>query len=310
MVQSFVAGLLLAIQGIAPAVPPASTPASASAVVGPITVIAAPEDLTLAMVLAQQAERPQEWPGLGRRGPPPFRLVLARDEADLRRRSGGRAPAWGAGITLPGMRLVMLRADQDPAGTLRHELAHVVLHDAVPGRLPLWFDEGYATYASGAWDALDGLTLNFAVVRGATPSLDSLNQALRGHSAGIATAYALAASAVIDLARRNPSHSLTPLMDLLGAGIPFDEAVLRTTGLTVERFDEGWQQGLRRRYSLFTWLIAGGFWAIMALAVVAASRWRRHRDRPRRAALDQGWELPPPEEATVASSLDPTREDE
>lgn len=278
--------------------------------VGPITVIAAPQDLTLAMALAEQAERPQEWPGLGRRGPPPFRLVLARDEADLLRRSGWRAPAWGAGITLPGMRMVMLRADEDPAGTLRHELAHIILHDAVPGRVPLWFDEGYATYASGAWDALDGLALNFAVVRGATPSLDSLDRALRGHSAGIATAYALAGSAVIELARRNPTHSLAPLLDLLASGLAFDEAVHRTTGLTIDRFDEAWQQSLRRRYSLFTWLIAGGAWAILAVAVVAVSTWRRRRDRPRRAALDHGWPLPPPEEVTVPSSLDPTREDE
>ena len=295
-----------------PAYPPTCLPAqqSATATIGPINVVAAPGDLTLAMALAEQAERPQEWPGLGRRGPPPFRLVLARDESDLQRRSGGRAPSWGAGITLPGMRLVMLRADLDPAGTLRHELAHIVLHDAVPVRLPLWFDEGYATYASGAWDALDALALNFAVVRGATPGLDSLDRALRGHPAGIATAYALAGSAVIELARRNPSHSLTPLMELLQARVPFGEAVQRTTGLTVERFDEAWQQGLRRRYSLFTWFVAVGAWAVLAVAVIVASGWRRRRDRPRRAALDQGWDLPPPEEQPVPSSLDPTREDE
>ncbi len=283
---------------------------SASATIGPITVIAAPGDLTLAMALAEQAERPQEWPGLGRRGPPAFRLVLARDADDLRRRSGGRAPEWGAGITLPGARLIMLRADQDPAGTLRHELAHLVLHDAVRGRVPLWFDEGYATYASGGWDVLEALTLNYAVVRGATPGLDSLNRALRGHPAGISTAYALAGAAVIELARRNPEHSLAPLMGLLGAGVPFDEAVLRTTGLTVERFDEAWQAATRQRYSLFTWTIAGGAWALLGVAVIAASRWRRRRDLPRRAALDEGWELPPPEDGMTSTSLDPSREAE
>lgn len=283
---------------------------SASATIGPITVIAAPADLTLAMALAEQAERPQEWPGLGRRGPPPFRLVLARDAADLRRRSGGRAPGWGAGITLPGARLVMIRADQDPAGTLRHELAHLILHDAVRGRVPLWFDEGYATYATGGSGALEALTLNYAVVRGATPGLDSLDEALRGHPAGISTAYALAGTAVIELARRNPEHSLVPLMGLLTAGVPFNEAVLRTTGLTVERFDEAWQATTRQRYGLFTWIIAGGAWAILGLTVIATARWRRRRDLPRRAALDVGWELPPPEDDLLPTSLDPSREDE
>jgi len=107
---------------------------------------------------------------------------------------------------------VVLRADADPARTLRHELAHLVLHDAVHISMPLWFEEGYAVYAAGEWDLLDALNLNYAVVWGATPGLDSLNRALRGHPVGIGVAYALSVSAVIELARRNPSRNLTPLL--------------------------------------------------------------------------------------------------
>ena len=72
--------------------------------------------------------------------------------------------------------------------------------------MPLWFEEGYAVYAAGEWDLLDALSLNYAVVAGSTPGLDSLNRALRGHPAGISTAYALSASAVLELARRNPTR--------------------------------------------------------------------------------------------------------
>ncbi len=50
----------------------------------------------------------------------------------------------------------------------------------------------------------------------------------------------------------------------------FDEAVLATTGLTMDQFDEAWHQGLRRRYSLGTWLLAGGGWLVVA-AIVAWS---------------------------------------
>ena len=280
--------------------------ALSSVQVGNVTVVAAQDELTAATGLAEWADQPAEWPGLGRRTPPPFRLVLAHDAAGLNRLTGGRAPAWGAGITLPGPRLVALRADADPAGTLRHELAHLVLHDAVQVPLPLWFEEGYAVYAAGEWDLLDALELNYAVVGGSTPGLDSLNRALRGHPAGISTAYALSASAVLELARRNPSRTLTPLVDRLRDGMPFDSALRATTGLTPENFDEAWQKGVRKRYSLFTWLAAGGAWALLSLALMAGTYWRRRADRRRRSALDEGWEMPSEPEMQAAQALDPT----
>ena len=277
-----------------------------SAQVGNVTVVAAREEMNAAMGLAEWADQPAEWPGLGRRSPPPFRLILAHDANGLNRLTGGRAPAWGAGITLPGSRVVALRADADPSGTLRHELAHLVLHDAVQVRMPLWFEEGYAVYAAGEWDLLHALELNYAVVGGSTPGLDSLNRALRGHPAGISTAYALSASAVLELARRNPSRSLTPLVGLLSSGVPFDSALKTTTGLTPENFDEAWQKGVRKRYSWFTWLAAGGAWALLALALMAGTYWRRRADRRRRSALDEGWEMPPEAEMQAAQALDPT----
>lgn len=269
-------------------------------------MFARPGDLATAIGLADLADRPQEWPGLRRRGPPAFRLVLAHDAAALARVTGGRAPAWGAGITLPGPRLIALRADADPVRTLRHEVAHLVLHDAVQVPMPLWFEEGYAVYAAGEWDVLEALAVNYAVVGGATPTLDSLNRALRGHPAGIGDAYALATTAVLDLARRNPSQSLNPMIERLAAGQPFDSALQATTGLTAENFDEAWQRDVRRRYSLFTWMVAGGAWAVVALLLLIGTRWRRRADRARRSALDEGWTLPEEAEIQAAHPLDPT----
>ena len=52
------------------------------------------------------------------------------------------------------------------------------------------------------------LELNLAVVRGAVPDLRALDGALRGSATTADAAYALAVSAVIELARRNPSGSL------------------------------------------------------------------------------------------------------
>ncbi|HEY5940533.1 MAG TPA: hypothetical protein VIT87_06905, partial [Gemmatimonadales bacterium] len=118
--------------------------------------------------------------------------------------------------------------------------------------------------------------------------------------------YALAVSAVTELARRNPSGSLTPLLQRLEAGEDFDAAVLATTGLTMSQFDTQWRRTIRRRYSLATWLLAGGGWGALAFSMWALVRIRRKADQPRRAALDEGWVVPP--ETTDTPELDRTQE--
>lgn len=275
--------------------------------VGQVTVVTWPDQRNLGIDLARRAGRPTEWPGLGRRTPGPLRLIVVPDGRQLDSLSSGRAPAWGAAVALPGARTILLRADRDDLyGTLRHELAHLALHEAVKGRVPLWFDEGYASWAAGEWDRLGVLDLNLAVVRGAIPDLRSLDGALRGSASTADAAYALAVSVVTELARRNPSGSLTPLLQRLEVGEDFEAAVRATTGLTMAQFDTEWRRTIRRRYSLATWLLAGGGWGVLAFSMWALVRVRRRADLPRRAALDEGWELPP--ESTDPSELDRTQE--
>jgi Peptidase MA superfamily len=274
--------------------------------VGQVTAVAWPEHVDLAIRLAEEAGRPVEWPGLARAEPRPVKLIVVPDGRRLDSLTLGRAPRWGAGVALPPLRTVVLRADGgDLSRTLRHELGHLALHQQVDVRVPLWFDEGYAGLAAGEWDRLGTLELNLAVARGALPDLRALDGALRGTETSADAAYALAYSAVAELARRNPSGTLNPLLGRLQNGEGFDAAVLATTGLTLDRFEEGWQQAVRRRYGLATWLLAGGGWALIAAAVLGLVHFRRRADRGRRAALDEGWDVEP--EAVDGPELDPTR---
>lgn len=275
--------------------------------VGQVTAIGWPKQLDLAIQLAEQADRPRDWPGLGRVAPGPMQLVVVPDGRRLDSLTRGRAPRWGAGVALPETRTIVIRADgADLPRTLRHELAHLALHQRVAVRVPLWFDEGYAGWAAGEWERLGVLELNLAVARGALPGLRALDGALRASETTADAAYALAYSAVAELARRNPSGSITPLMDRLMSGEDFDAAVLATTGLSVDRFEEAWQRSIRHRYGLVTWLLAGGGWFLVAVAVLGLVHLRRRADRPRREALDQGWVVDP--EALDGPELDPTRE--
>jgi hypothetical protein len=99
--------------------------------VGPVTVVAWPRQLNLAIELARRAAQPTEWPGLGRRDPGPLQLIVVPDSRLMDSLSAGRAPSWGAAVALPGARTILLRADgTDLYGTLRHELAHHDLQHA------------------------------------------------------------------------------------------------------------------------------------------------------------------------------------
>ena len=256
----------------------------------------------MAVALAERAERPLVWPGLGRVAPPPFTLVLVEDSASLARLSRGRAPGWGAGVAFPWARTILLRADLPRLQqTLHHELGHLVLRSAVRGRLPLWFDEGYASWASGELGRMEGLELNLAVATGKVPTFAQLDAMLRGSAATADLAYALAASAVSAVAERPPPGGLAPLLTRLAAGESFDSAFVAAIGLSVDRFEEEWQRSTKHRYSLLTWLAAGGMWALVAFSLAGLLWYRRHHDVPRREALDRGWIVP---EETPSSEED------
>ena len=50
-----------------------------------------------------------------------------------------------------------------------------------------------------------------------------------------------------------------------------------------------WRLSIKRRYSLLTWLVAGGMWGLIAFSLAGLLWYRRRGDIPRRAALDEGW---------------------
>lgn len=261
---------------------------------GRVTVIAPDDRSSLGIALGEEADHSHRWPGLLAPDTAPIRLILLPDSAAMAATFAGRAPGWGAGLAFPNSRTIVLRADQpDPAGTLRHELAHLALHNATRSRVPLWFDEGYASWAAGEWERIELLHLGVALVGIHPPDLRNLDAMLRGSERTADVAYALATSAVLELARRNPAGTLDALVAELERGTDFDSAVLRTTGMTLDRFELSWQQAVRSRYNVLTWLLAGGFWGLAAGVLVLAMYLRRRADRPRRAALDEGWVLPP-----------------
>jgi hypothetical protein len=260
--------------------------------VGRVTAVYWPGDATVAAALAQFADAPHHWPGISRPSQLPIRLIIVHSLRRFDSLSAHRLPPWGAGATFPASRTILIRLEGDPRQVLRHELAHLALHDAVR-RVPLWFDEGYAAVASGEWGRLDALMMNWRLLSGRPPTLDEVTRDLREGLATAEAAYAFAATAVLYLERLGKGRGLGPLIRNLAAEGNFDRALRVTYGMTEDQFEAAWRADLRGRYG---WLLLFASFAtlwLLVLAVLGAGwRYRRKRDRLRRQALDEGWVVP------------------
>ena len=99
-------------------------------------------------------------PGLPADGPTGVVLLLAPDEETFNRLTRGQTPDWGAAVAIPALSTIVIPSYASARGpgwsdvrVLRHVWSHIGLHPYLVGlRVPRWFSEGYAQWASGGRD--------------------------------------------------------------------------------------------------------------------------------------------------------------
>jgi len=258
---------------------------------GRFTIVAYKPDELLAKSLLASAVASDTFPGLPR---PTQRVVIAiaPDHRRFREWIGPSAPEWGAAVAFPESSRIVMQGRSagsdagDPVEVLRHELAHLALHEALGDLPPRWFDEGYASYSANevARDAVLGA--NLALLFRGMPALDSLDAGFAGGSLRAEGTYALAYRAVAELAERDPERGLTLFFRYWKETGRFESAVRSAYGITQGQFEEIWRARTRRRY--------GGLALAADLSIAAAITLfivmpfyviRRRRDRLRMAAL-------------------------
>jgi hypothetical protein len=259
--------------------------------VGRFTAVYFPRDDALARSLLANAAANDTFPWL----PRPRQRVLvaiAPDAAHFRAWAGPAAPEWGAALAFPESRRVVMQGRSagsdagDPMEVLRHELAHLALHERLGDRPPRWFDEGYASVAAREWRREDVLAANLALaVRGA-PSLDQLEASFAGGSVTAQSAYALSYRAVMELAALDPERGLTLFFEYWPESESLDAAVRRAFGITLAGFEHDYQSRTRRRYGALA--LVADLSVVFVVATILLMPFyfvRRARDRRRLAAL-------------------------
>jgi hypothetical protein len=258
---------------------------------GRFTAVFFPSENTLAKSLLDYAVRSDTFPGLPR---PQQHVVLAiaPDRRRFREWVGPAAPEWGAAITFPESRRIVMQGRSaasdagDPREVLRHELAHLALHEFLGDLPPRWFDEGYASYSAREWNREDALAANIALAVRGTPSLEELDAQFAAGSTTAQKAYALAYRAVVELAALDTANGLSHFFVAWRQRGALDPAVRETYGMTLAGFEQRWQTRTRHRYgalALVGDVTLGGL--ILMVVVFPLYVARRQRDRQRLAAM-------------------------
>lgn len=253
-----------------------------------------PGDSLRAVRVVRMLEASPPLPGLPPGRPSDVLIYLAPNESVFDSLTGGAIPEWGAAVAIPSRKTIVLPvyASYRTLGgnamqVLRHELAHLGLQEHVGGlRPPRWFDEGYAQWASGGWDAAEGWRLRVALAMGRTPPLDSLSLAFPRDRASAAVAYQLAATAVEYLTRESGERGLAIFLDRWKELGSFEGALRATYGVTSGQLAEDWRKYVKSRYG---WLFVAThsllFWSLLATALVGMVWIRRRYNRERMARL-------------------------
>ena len=258
---------------------------------GRFTAVYYPTERVLAKSLLEYATSTDTFPGLPR---PRQRvlLALAPDARRFREWVGPGAPEWGAAITFPQSQRIIMQGRSagseagNPREVLRHEVAHLALHEFLGDKPPRWFDEGYASYSAREWNREDVLAANLALAWRGAPTFDELDEDFSEGSTSAQNAYALAYRALVELAALDTTRGLAPFFAAWQKEPSLDRAVRATYGITLDDFEKRWRQRTRRRYGALALVgnvtLAGIVSLIAILPLYVA---RRQRDKRRLAAL-------------------------
>lgn len=264
-----------------------------------VTLYFAPADSLVARRVGELLATQRPLPGLPEDAPTGVHAVLAHSPEAFDEATGAVVPEWRAGVAIPSLRMLVMPTgegvrvlDGEGLQTLRHEWAHLGLHAYMGDlRVPRWFNEGYAQWASGGFDASESWRLRVLIATNRAPAMDSLELRWPAGRAQAQTAYLLAASAVTYLLESGGEEGLRIFLDRWREQRSFESAFRETFGLTVGQFEEDWERHVKERYGwLFVLSRSSVFWLLLALVLLFMVRGRQAYNRQKLARLRAGEE--------------------
>lgn len=182
-------------------------------------------------------------------------------------------PDWGVGfadtknssIIICSPRVV--KKDIDLRSITRHELAHIILGEAVgEKRLPRWFNEGIAMYCSREWRFGREKILAMANFTNSFIPLSLIEYTFPSDRRRAEIAYTESFSAIAYIIKNFGEEALRDILKNLREE-DFDRAVFSAIGITPEGFAMEWEMWAKKTYNWAYFLSSNWFLVIIILVV-------------------------------------------
>ncbi|MCP4396224.1 MAG: hypothetical protein GY801_02790 [bacterium] len=208
-----------------------------------------------------------------------------------------KAPQWAVGLAYPHLNRIVMRSALKPGEggrikpleIFRHELAHIILEQALTerGGAPRWLSEGFSMYHAGQWTIHGQRSIEEVTLRGSFIPLSLLTTGFPADEQAARIAYAQSFSVVAFLLHEYDRLFFHKFIAALKRGMDTDTALRASFGMSAKRLELHWQASLKKRYSWFGYLSASGlFWFVLSLIFLLVYLLKRQQVK----RIRQRWE--------------------
>jgi hypothetical protein len=180
----------------------------------------------------------------------PIKIYIYASDSDLK---GAMISSneWSGGVAFTDFGIIAISISPSELDwgkkALVHELTHLVVRQATfspYGQLPLWLDEGLATYNEGELDPVLHSYLEEAILKDELISVRSLCSPFSAYSEKAYLSYAQSYSLVEYLLDNYGQDKMLDLLALLKQGNTYDEALTEVYGFDMDGLDACWRATL------------------------------------------------------------------
>ena len=207
-----------------------------------------------------------------------------------------QAPFWAAGISYSRLNLIILQVKggkedrvRDIETVFRHEFAHLALFWAAGEKItiPLWFNEGYAMFEADEWGFGCISTLMKASVADRLYTLADLTNNFPRDTREVNVAYCQSIDFFSYFMQEYQLAGFRKLMGFILQGISIEDAIYRSTGISLPKLERNWLRDITVRYNWIPLITSSStIWFLITLLFLVSYLKKRQQSKEKRAKME------------------------